>query len=246
MTIQLYNTGLKSIVDNVFSDFTIINVPLIDVNFCQPENNDQILICLSKDPILVFQSKNGVEGFSKWLETQKDNNYNFSEIYATGYKTAEAVSYFLNKTANVPKEQNALGLLKELRTKKKQPVLMMTGTQYRPDVITVLSNDGWDVTHATVYQTLSIMNYYLQSTFKNTQSEFILFTSPLTVDGFIKTTKMSNLTNLNTKILTIGPTTSKRVKEMFGSVYFEAPTPNISSALESFSQKLKNKLKDKI
>jgi len=246
MTKLLYNTGLKSIEKNVSSDFTVLNVPLIEVNLLHPQNSDEIKICLSKNPILVFQSKNGVEGFSKWMDTQKDVIYDFSGIYATGFKTAQAVSYFLNKTARVPKDQNALGLLKELRTKNKQPVLMITGTQYRPDVITGLSHDGWDITQAMVYQTLPIMNYDLQSTFKNTQSEYILFTSPLTVDGFLKTTKMNNLTNLNSKILTIGPTTSKRVIKMLGSVYFEAPTPNISSALLSFSQKLKNNLKEKI
>lgn len=244
MSTRLYNTGLKRIQEDFTRELKVLNVPVIEIEIIPPINGQEVGNCLLENPILVFQSKNGVAGFSRWLDSEKDICRDFSTVYATGDQTARAVLQYFNRTAVTPEVQNAAGLLDALRKIKKQPLLLVSGTFYRPDVKDGLTSDGWKVTHAMVYNTFPSVNRDLRTSFTNSLDEVVFFTSPLTVEGFIRTTGIKDLGELNSRILTIGPTTSKWVRKRSGTVFLEAPVPDIPAAVKAMIRKLKYKLED--
>lgn len=240
MTFDLYNTGQKPIVNDQFPELNILNVPVLDIEIIRPENGSEIRNCLKKEPLLVFQSKSGVAGFSRWLESQQILNARFKAIYATGAQTNKLVQKFFHRTALIPEVQNASGLVELIgRRKTKYPVLIVTGTMHRKEAIIALKQRGWNLTHAIVYNTLPSINRELRNLFENSPEEIVMFTSPSTVEGFLLSSGLADLGELRAKVLSIGPTTSKWIRERAGTVYVEAPVPDISAALSAVLEKLK-------
>jgi len=239
MPYNLFNTGQKKILENFGPDVRIINVPTILIDIIPPTNLEDLKTCLAKKPVLVFQSKNAVAGFSRWMENDQDAEKSFSQIYSTGNQTAKAVQKFLLLPSKVPNPQNASGLLSELKKGEKQPILLVTGTLHRHDVLNGLTEDGWDITHVKVYNTLPAVNYDLRSRFSNSPNDIIFFSSPSTVEGFLESTDMADLGEVKSKILSIGPTTTSWIQKKSGLVYAEASVPDVSIAITTILTKLK-------
>jgi len=61
------------------------------------------------------------------------------------------------------------------------------------------------------------------------ENNFIVCTSPSTVDGILKSLSLTHLADLKTKLISIGPTTSSAIREREGFVYHESSEQKIST-----------------
>ena len=241
MTWDIYYTGLhlpEQLNDDGL-DKRIHHTATIEITFIPPENSQQLKIYLHKDPLVIFLSRNGVNGFYYWLENQgimlEDKSVTFM---AVGEKTAEAVENKFHRTARIPEIQNASGLIQTLQTIPKKPIILITGKETRPELPDWLDKAGWDYCHSTVYSTTLKQNHYLQKIFKNTQNEIIIFTSPSSVLGFLKSINTTNFKLINSRLLSIGPTTTRSIEDHLGTVFLESSRPNLSILTHELLQKL--------
>jgi uroporphyrinogen-III synthase len=183
----------------------------------------------------VFFSKNGVIGLDRW---QKNEDLTFpfdrSTIWAVGRATAGMVWEKFKLPVVQPLEQNALGLLKAFKTIAKKPVVMFTARKSRPQFSEWLVKHHWDYLQVVVYTTQLKANKNLAEHFRNVPDEYVIFTSPSTVKGFLKSLGLPDLGNVASRLISIGPTTADEIRSLNGFVYEELVEPNLADYLEKW------------
>ena len=65
--------------------------------------------------------------------------------------------------------------------------------------------------------------------FMDDENDFIVCTSPSTVDGILKSLSLTHLADIKTKLISIGPTTSSAICERGGAVYRESTEQKVST-----------------
>ncbi len=231
MTWDIYYTGLHvpEHIDDYGVDMAIHHTATIEITFAPSKNFHQVNTYLHKKPIIIFLSKNGVNGFHYGLDEQGITLENCSvDFMAVGEDTSNAVEEKFLQSAQIPEIQNALGLIQTLQTIPKKPVILITAEETRPELPNWLDEEGWDYCHLMVYSTMLKQNYHLKEIFKNTRNEIIIFTSPSTVLGFLKSIDMTNLKSINGRVVSIGSTTTRSIEEHFGTIFLESSRPNLS------------------
>ena len=241
MTWDIYYTGLHlpEQLDDYGLDTRIHHTATIEITFTPPENFQQVNAYLQKEPIIIFLSRNGVNGFYYWLNDQGITLDNYSVTFmAVGEKTSATIEKKFHQSAQIPEIQNALGLIQTLQTIPKKPIILITGKETRPELPDWLDKEGWDYCHSTVYSTMLKQNHYLQKIFRNAQNEIVIFTSPSTVLGFLKSVNTINFKSINSRLLSIGPTTTRSIEEHLGTIFLESSQPNLSILTNELLQKL--------
>ncbi len=241
MTWEIYYTGLHvpEYIDDCGLDMRIHHMTTIEIAFMPPQNLDQVNTYLHKKPIIIFLSKNGVYGFHYWLNDQGMPLDGYSvEFMAVGDETSVAVEEKFHQSAQIPEIQNALGLIQKLQAIPKKPVILITAEETRPELPNWLNEAGWTYCHLPVYSTTVIQNHQLHDLFKNTQNEIIVFTSPSTVLGFLISIDTNDFKLINSRLVSIGPTTTMSIEEHLGMVFLESSQPNLSILTNELLQKL--------
>ncbi|MFQ6610530.1 MAG: uroporphyrinogen-III synthase [Fidelibacterota bacterium] len=159
-----------------------------------------------------------------------------NRIVVVGAETANEIKSIFNRDSDYPDTQNSIGLSSILQKFKNKRAVLITGARTRPELPNWLSRNKWDVLSLVVYQTRIFKNRGLNSKFRNDRNDAVIFSSPSTVMGFLQSTNYSDLSSIQSRLLSIGKTTSKTVIEHNGNVYYEAITPSgellISEALK--------------
>ncbi|WP_372370311.1 uroporphyrinogen-III synthase [Candidatus Uabimicrobium sp. HlEnr_7] len=221
MSYQIFYTGSKT----PPKDQTIIWTPTIEITYTLPHNEKQLLEMLGTKCNCVFFSKHGVIGFQKYFPLLKH------KVFAVGKSTKDLIESKWKILAQQPKEQNAEGMIRLFRKTLPYPTVVIQGNKGRKDFSDWLYEEQWNFIAISVYRTDCTVNKVLRAQWSNNENDYVFFTSPSTIQGFLKTVNSESLQNIKSKIISIGPTTSSAVKNSNGVVYYESPYPNITKLL---------------
>lgn len=241
MTETIYYTGSTrpKLKPEHIKDVRFYHTPTIKIIFDHPESFDPVESHLAKSALIVFQSKNGVRGFHSWLENLgRFVQFESESIWVLGKSTAREVRTSFHQAVQQPDEQSAKGLIQAFRGLKKRPVLLITGQHPRPEFPTWLRKKGWDVLQIPVYKTETIENLELKRLFQNSNEEVVIFTSPSTVQGFLRSTCRDDLSGVVSILVSIGPTTSAEIESYYGKVSYEATEPDLSKLVSAVTSNL--------
>ncbi len=234
MTPTILYTGLsknKSI-QSLPEGVNYYHVPTIRIEYEHPEDFAPVSEWLNREPYVVFFSKNGVIGLERWVrEENLSLPLDRSTVWAVGKATAEMVREKFGLSAVRPPKQNSIGLIRAFETIPPKPVLLFSARKSRPQFPLWLEKQGWEYRRVVVYATRIIHNQSLAELFRNKPDEYIVFTSPSTVKGFLKSTGLPNLENVESRLISIGPTTSAEIQSSGGHIFEELVTPDINDYL---------------
>ena len=224
---QLENLGAR-----VFELPTIEILPIEDFR-----QLDQAVRGLNRFHWLVFTSENGVEAFFKRIRTLKKDIRILSalKIAAIGPGTKFKLNSYGIEADLVPNVFTSEGLIasfKKLKLKGKRFLLLRTNIA--PDFLNdSLKKLGARVTEIPVYRTekpkdlvhktAELMHQY--------PIDFITFTSSSTAEHFFEV--LRNGRHLDAKVISIGPVTSKTIRNCGVKVTREAQIPTISGLVEA-------------
>ena len=155
--------------------------------------------------------------------------------WSVGHKTAEALKRRLGIDARVPSEQNFEGLLAELSRRRPRAgtyrlvSLSLEGTTRDPGP--ALSEDGtWH--DLPLYRTVPATYPSLDEELSDWSPDWILFTSPKGIDGFMANVDFSDV---DARIAAIGPTTAEHLESYGLAADFVPDEPGRDALLRGLS-----------
>ncbi|MCF7797945.1 MAG: uroporphyrinogen-III synthase [Lentisphaeria bacterium] len=234
-------TGLRAprLDRDLLSGVTLHHHPTIRISYFTPENFDAVQNALAREPYAVFLSRNGVIGLSEWAVSEQTTlDLEQAIVWAVGAATAQQVRTTFQRPAAQPMEQNALGLTRTFATLAKRPVVLFTAEEPRPEFPDWLEKNGWRFDRFPVYRTDILENADLRQRFSDSKDEYVVFTSPSTVKGFLSSLKREDLTGLDTHWISIGPSTSAEIESAGGKVHWESEEPEIQQVLLTLIREL--------
>ena len=125
------------------------------------------------------------------------------------------------------------GVLKALQKQNQYKILLISSQDPRKEFIEGLSLAGINYYHFSVYKTSCNENIEFSTHFKNDESNYLIITSPSTVDGILKSLSFSDLTKMKSRLISIGPTTSAAIRKNGGDVFLQSEAQNINSLYEN-------------
>jgi len=227
----IYHTGLTPPPENQYNDFKILHTPTITVEYNNHHIPQDIIECLKSNPVAVIMSKNAVSGLKKWLK-----KYNLSvdvfgdtQFWTVGEQTHQNLLGELYIKSWHPKLMTGEGIIQSLIEKEENRILLISALEPQQNFIDGLSNAGIHFFHFPTYTTQILSDAKLTVEFVDDENNFMVCTSPSTVDGILNSLSLTYLTHLKTKLISIGPTTSNAICERGGSVYHESTEQKIST-----------------
>ena len=192
---------------------------------------------------LIFTSENGVEAFfNRFRELKKDARVLSSiKIAAVGPGTGAKLNSYSIKPDLVPKIFTTEGLfnaLKKLKLKGKR--LLLLRTNIAPDFLNRSLRDlGILVTEIPVYRTEKPegLSRKITELIHQYPIDLITFTSSSTAEHFFEA--LRNGRHLGAKVISIGPVTSKTIRNFGAEVTREARVPTISGLVEAVLEEVK-------
>ncbi len=227
-------TGLRAprLDRSQLGDVALYHHPTIRISYFTPADFESVASRMQQQPYVVFLSRNGVIGLAEGANTAHVAlKLDQSIIWAVGAATATQVEMTFNRPATQPIEQNAVGLTQTFATLAKRPVVLFTAEQPRPEFPAWLARNGWEFKQFPVYHTEILDNPDLKQRFANQDQEYVVFTSPSTVKGFLKSIGHNDLSGLQAHWISIGPSTSAEIESRDGRVHWEADSPEIQQLL---------------
>ncbi|MDQ2086955.1 uroporphyrinogen-III C-methyltransferase [Herbivorax sp. ANBcel31] len=181
---------------------------------------DRILENVRNYNWLVFTSPNGVKAFFERLRHKKidvRSLYNL-KVAVIGKVTADEVEKIGINIDYMPDKYTTDELLKGMKKviTPSERILLARSDIGSKELLDGLLENGNNVTNVTVYKTSPAIEdrKELLDLFKKGKIDFITFTSSSTVINFIKAVGRENLDKLsNTKVISIGPVTTKTAIE---------------------------------
>jgi len=227
----IYHTGLTPPPENNYNDFEILYTPTITVEYNHHHIPQDIVECLKSNPVAVIMSKNAVSGLKNWLK-----KYNLSvdvfgdtQFWTVGEQTHQNLLGELFIKSWYPKLMTGEGVIQSLIEKEQNRILLISAHEPQQNFIDGLSNAGIHYFHFPTYTTQILSDAKLTAKFVDDENNFMVCTSPSTVDGILNSLSLTHLTYLKTKLISIGPTTSSAIYERGGSVYHESTEQKIST-----------------
>ncbi len=163
--------GIYLLNDNNYED--IINLPMIKINFFSKK------IDLDSFDAIIFTSKNGVKAIDRI-----DRAWRKKEIYSIGQGTSREIKKYSANLAYTAKNSYGdlfAGEIKEKLEGKK--VLFLRAKIVTSKLNKILIDEGIDLEEEIVYET-TCREYHADD--KPSKDSIIIFTSPSTVDCFLK------------------------------------------------------------
>ena len=231
MKSMIYHTGLTPPLDIQSGEFEVLHTPTIAVEFKSHHIPQDITEFLKSNPVGVIMSKNAVSGLKKWLE-----KYNLSidvfgdkPFWTVGERTHQHLLDELGLDSWHPELMTGEGIIQSLVEKNQSRILLISAHEPRQSFIDGLTSAGIHFFHFPVYATRILSNADFTTQFIDHENNFLICTSPSTTDGIMKSLSITCLTELKTKLVSIGPTTSSAIRERKGVVYHESSEQKISS-----------------
>ena len=227
----IYHTGITSPPEIHSSQFEVLHIPTISVEFNNHHIPQDISEFLKSNPVVVIMSKNAVSGVKKWLE-----KYNLSmdvfgdtQFWTVGERTHQHLLDELKLGSWHPELMTGEGIIQSLVEKNQSRILLISAHEPQQSFIDGLTSAGIHFFHFPVYATRFLSNADFTTQFIDHENNFMVCTSPSTVDGIMKSLSITCLTDLKTKLVSIGPTTSSAIREREGVIYHESSEQKISS-----------------
>lgn len=241
ITLTIIYTGLRAprLDRENLKGAALYHHPTIRIRYQAPGNFAVVQRELESEPYVVFLSRNGVIGLAEWAAGEQISlPLENTIVWAVGAATAQQVHTTFNRPAAQPAEQNARGLVRTFSTLAKRPVVLFTAEEPRPELPAWLEKNGWEYQQFPVYHTDILENADLRQRFSNSDQEYVVFTSPSTVKGFLTSLNRENLTGLNAHWVSIGPSTSAEIEAAGGRVHWEAAEPEVQQVLTKLIEEL--------
>lgn len=231
---QIFYTGITapSRSADILAGIELVHLPTIRVRYDPPAAFDRLVSYLNQNPYLVFLSKNGVTAFRRWLREGNQALENKTiTTWAVGRRTAELLRQELGVAARTPPVESAAGLMEAFQTLDQRPLILVCGHNSLPEFPNWLVREGWTYLKVPVYRTEPVSNPQLKRRFTNRDEETVFFTSPSTVEGFLSSVQALDLKDIVARLASLGPTTSRAIRDREGTVFFEASEANLTTAL---------------
>ena len=227
----IYHTGITLPPEIHTHQFEVFHTPTITVEFNNHHIPQDISEFLKSNPVAIIMSKNAVSGLKKWLEKYNLSMDAFEDttFWTVGERTHQHLLDELRLESWHPELMTGEGIIQSLVEKNQSRILLISAHEPRQSFIDGLTSVGIHFFHFPVYATRFLSNADFTTQFIDHENNFMVCTSPSTVDGIMKSLSITCLTNLKTKLVSIGPTTSSAIHERKGVVYHESSEQKISS-----------------
>jgi len=227
----IFHTGLTPPSEIQYNHFEILHTPTIMVEFNHHHIPQDIVECLKSNPVAIIMSKNAVSGLKKWLK-----KYNLSmdvigdiPFWTVGEQTHQNLLDELGIESWHPELMTGEGIIQSLIEKDQNRILLISAHEPQQNFIDGLRTAGIHFFHFPTYTTQILSDAKLTAEFMDDENNFIVCTSPSTVDGILKSLSLTHLADLKTKLISIGPTTSSAIREREGFVYHESSEQKIAT-----------------
>ena len=227
----IYHTGITFPPEIHTHQIEILHTPTITVEFKNHHIPQDISEFLKSNPVAVIMSKNAVSGLKKWLEKYNLSIDVFGDIpfWTVGERTHQHLLDELGVKSWHPKLMTGEGIIQSLVEKNQSRILLISAHEPQQSFIDGLTSAGIRFFHFPVYATQIFGNPDFTTQFIDHENNFLVCTSPSTIDGIMKSLSINSLVDLKTKLMSIGPTTSSAIREREGVVYHESSEQKISS-----------------
>ncbi len=197
---------------------------------------------------VIFTSTNGVKAFFGRMDHLKKDARIFSKnkVAAIGDATAQALLEKGIKPDLVPAEFTSIRLfeaLKELDEIQGKTFLLARADIAPPDLKTSLEKEGASVVEIEAYRTRQVLEQKkeLKGWLQRRKIDYITFTSSSTVDNFFKAVPARVRRKIRSKLISIGPVTSKTIKQYGFKPSREAKVHTIDGLVAAISKQNGNK-----
>ncbi|GGF06718.1 uroporphyrinogen-III synthase [Halobacillus andaensis] len=201
-----------------------LHIPLIEFQLHDSKENERILSKLHDFKWVFFTSSNGVKFFFEWLQKASETFPAACQIAVVGEKTKRAVERYQLKADFIPSEFQAEKMAEEFFRNYEEPgsILYVRGNRSRETLLNEFKNRSILFQSMTVYDTLLIKESAVICKHLNSL-DAVTFTSPSTLQAFIRSVGMNRETALSKPCFCIGSTTAdEAVKLGFKKVYYPA------------------------
>lgn len=212
---------LQALGQEVFSYPTI----QIKKNVLSQQAQNQLKDIASYDWIL-FTSSNGVKYFIQNLPTGQLDPQLFQSTYigAVGPKTAEELKKYQLKVEMIPSRFTTDDLARQMKDIMGKKILLPRAAIASDRLTKALEKKGAIVTNIPIYKTEypGTRNQAFETLVLNNQILCITFTSPSTIEGFIRSIEDQKIKKkiFSLPIISIGPVTTKAAKQYgFGTIH---------------------------
>ena len=227
----IYHTGITAPSEIYSSQFEVLHIPTISVEFNNHHTPQDISEFLKSKPVAITMSKNAVSGLKNWLE-----KYNLAmdflgetPFWTVGEQTHQHLLDELRLESWYPELMTGEGIIQSLVEKHQSRILLISAHEPQQSFIEGLTSAGIHFFHFPVYATRILNNPEFTAQFTDHENNFLVCTSPSTTDGIMKSLSIPSLADLKTKLVSIGPTTSSAIRARNGTVYHESSEQKISS-----------------
>ena len=227
----IFHTGLTPPPEIQYNDFEILHTPTITVEFNHHHIPQDIIECLKSNPVAIIMSKNAVSGLKKWLKKYNLSADVFGDttFWTVGEQTHQNLLDELGIESWHPELMTGEGIIQSLIEKDQTRILLISAHEPQQNFIDGLHAAGIHFFHFPTYTTQILSDAKLTAEFIDDENNFMVCTSPSTVDGILKSLSLTHLADLKTKLTSIGPTTSSAICERGGSVYHESTEQKIAT-----------------
>ena len=224
----IYHLGLTQPPFYQKENIKVIHTPVIRVEYYHHHSVNDIKTALVANPIIILMSKSAVNGLYKWMLSygiEKDffKSYIF---WSVGNNTKEYLQSKIGINSVCPKKTTNEGLLIKLTSENIRKIILIGNQSIQKVIKEKLCLINITCFHFIVYKNLLNIDLHLINNFDNNSSNYVVFTSPSTVKGFLENLSL-DLSRSKIKIISIGPTTTKTIKKYGGTVYYESQFQDI-------------------
>lgn len=218
--------------------FAVLSYPTIHIekNVITPEFKKNLADIASYDWIL-FTSRNGVRFFMKTLSDLKIDSsiMQTKHIGAVGSETAKEAKKYGLTVQFIPSRFTTDDLAAQFPDINGKAILLPRSAIATPTLIEHLEKKGAKVVNIPIYKTIFVKeaNEKLLILLKANEIQWITFTSPSTIEGFLKSIDETSLSNVLTiPVLSIGPVTTKKAQAVGFTKIYTADTHTIAGMLK--------------
>lgn len=235
----------KKIFSNALSKLGVSHLPYPTIAITKNQLNNTYLMKMkelkSYDWIL-FTSRNGVRYFMETLDELGINKKILlsKSIGAVGPKTAKEVKKYHLTVQIIPTKFTTDYLAQELQHISGKKILIPRSHIGKPLLIKTLQEKGATVTNIPIYKTQHVVpkNEEFDTLLQHNQICCITFTSPSTVEGFMKSITQNKEKILSIPVLSIGPITTKKAIESGFQSVFTADIYTIDGMITKFKESI--------
>ena len=242
MKSTIYHLGLSPPPLQFINNLNVCHYPLLKVKYKNQHKPEEILDILKIYPIILIVSKNAVIGIEIWLSCFNLNSDIFANtiFWTVGNRTHKYLKDNVGLYSFFPKEMTGECVINELSKQKIDKVLLVSSKDSKSMFIKNLIINHIGYFHFPVYQISQRENIEFLLKFEDVDSNYLVITSPSTVQAMLRILSIANLADIKCKIISIGPTTSKTIKKNGGIVFFESDVQNFNTIYKYIPDMLTN------